>query len=126
MAEVRIVFAKNRMTRLDFSGQVEWTEHVVHIGEYECPWCNEHVEFRTQYFEKHETQVYSNLKSPWLERFNDARPIKTGKWESFLDFYCPGCGAPVRIIYEAGGEYSMGSHPWRLTKIVEAAEWSKK
>jgi hypothetical protein len=121
---VRVVPANERMNRLEFSSQVEWTEHVVHIGQYQCPWCSDYVEFRTQNFQKHEHITYSNLKSPWPKRFSNTRPIKAEKWESFLDFHCPGCAAPVRIIYEPGNEYAMGTHGWRVTEIIETNKWS--
>lgn len=123
MEAVRIVQAKERMDRLDFSGQVEYTEHVVHIGAYQCPWCNKRVDFLTENFEKHETMNHSNLDAIWRIRFDDARPLESSRWESFVDFHCPGCNAPVRIIYEAGDEWSMGVHSWHLKEVLEAQKW---
>lgn len=59
--------------------------------------------------------------TPWKARFDEAHPLDARRWESFLDFHCPGCRAPVRLIYEAGAEWAMGVHGWRVTTILESA-----
>jgi len=120
-AKVRAVPARERMDRLEFSGEVEHTEHVVHVGAYECPYCRKQVEFNTDHFRRHENNDFSNLETLWKRLFDQARPLDAKRWESFLDFHCPGCGAPVRLIYEAGAEWAMGVHGWRVTTILESA-----
>lgn len=111
------------MNRLTFSYQSEAVDQATHIGAYSCPYCEQKVEFRTQHFSKHEGRLNSNLQGGWPERFDKARPLQPEKWESFLDFHCPRCGAPVGIIYEAGSEWAMGCHPWHVTEVVEAKQW---
>lgn len=120
---VRVVPAGERIDRLEFSDEAEYRDHAVHVGAYSCPRCGCGVEFRTRHFREHEGAKRSNLDPEWRSRFDAAHPIELSRWESFLDFHCTGCKAPVRIIYEAGQEYAMGSHPWRLVEVLEAAEW---
>jgi hypothetical protein len=120
---VRVVPAGDRIDRLEFSEDAEYRDHAVHLGTYCCPRCDSGVEFRTHHFREHEGTKRSNLNAEWRSRFDIARPIEASRWESFVDFHCPGCKAPVRIIYEAGQEYAMGSHPWRLVEVLEAADW---
>ncbi len=102
-----------------FSEQEEYIEHAVHVGTYTCPWCGQAVQFRTQHFRKHEKRNPSNLRQEWQTVFNAFRPVSPKGWESFLDFHCPQCDAPVRIIYDAGGEWAMGVHSWVVKEIVE-------
>ena len=59
------------------------------------------------------------------EVFDRFRPLRPEVWESFLDFHCPQCDAPVRMIYEAGGEWAMGCHSWIVTEVVEVIEWNR-
>lgn len=122
MTLVRVVPAAERIDRLEFSDEAEYREHAVHLGAYSCPRCGCGVEFRTNDFRKHEGAKLSNLDPAWRSRFDVVRPIKASRWESFLDFHCPGCKAPVRVIYEAGQEYAMGSHPC-LVEVLEPDEW---
>lgn len=120
---VRVVPAGDRIDRLEFSDEAEYREHAVHIGAYCCPRCGWRVEFRARHFREHEGATRSNLDPEWRGQFDAARPFKLSHWESFLDFHCPGCKAPVRVIYEAGQEYAMGAHPWQLLEVLEVAEW---
>jgi len=122
VTQVRVVPAGERIDRLEFSDEAEYREHAVHLGTYSCPRCGCGVEFRTHDFRKHEGAKPSNLDPAWRSRFDVARPVDSSRWESFLDFHCPSCKAPVRVIYEAGQEYAMGSHSWHLVEVVESAE----
>jgi hypothetical protein len=119
-AAVRMVPPQERMDRLEFSGHAEHMEHVIHIGTYECPYCHSRVDFSTDHFRKHEGITFSNLKAPWPSNLDKARPLDSKRWESFLDFHCPGCQAPVRVIYEPGPEWAMGVHGWRVVEILES------
>lgn len=123
MTGVRVVPAGERLDRLEFSDEAEYRDHAVHVGAYCCPRCSFRVEFRTRNFRQHECAKRSNLDPEWHDRFDAARPLELSRWQSFLDFHCPGCKAPVRIVYEPGDEYAMGSHSWQLIEVLEAAEW---
>ena len=123
MSPVRIVPARDRMDRVEFSHEQEWRDHAVQMGAYQCPGCSHRVELRASDIERHEYAPTTNLRDPWPRRFDDARPVRGDRWESFLDFNCPGCGAPVRLIFAQGPEYAMGAHSWSFVDIVEVAEW---
>lgn len=123
MASVKIVSASERLDRLEFSGKTEYQDHCVHIGSYICPCCASRVDFHARHFLTHEGLKHSNLEDEWRTRFDATRPLNASRWESFLDFHCPGCKAPVRVIYEPGDEYAMGAHSWRALEVLEADEW---
>jgi hypothetical protein len=123
MSKVNLVPAELRLDRAVFGRVPEATEQVADVGHYFCPHCRAAAEFRTRHFEQHLACANTNLSEPWNERFVAARPLHAEEWESFLDFECPGCRAPVRIIYRAGPEWAMGCHGWHLVDVVEASEW---
>jgi predicted RNA-binding Zn-ribbon protein involved in translation (DUF1610 family) len=123
MSTVRILPAETRIDRCEFSRLPEHVVHNTDIGTYKCPHCGSSVEFRTKHFEKHFDSTFTNLDLLWHERFTAKRPVRDSDWESFLDFLCPGCNAPVRIIYRAGPEWAMGCHGWQLVDVVEAESW---
>ena len=115
--------ARDRLDRLEFSDKAAALEHAVQMGAYSCPHCSHRVGFRTQNFRDHEGAKRSNLDPDWRIRFDAARQLDVSRWESFLDFSCPGCRAPVRVIYEPGEEYAMSAHSWCLLEVLEADEW---
>ncbi len=123
MSVVRRVAPGDRLDRLEFSPRAEYLDHAVHLGAYTCPRCGRAVAFETRHFRDAEHEPSSNLASPWRERFDAARPLDRRRRESFLDFHCPGCGAPVRVVYAPGDEFAMGAHSWRLLEVLKAAEW---
>lgn len=123
MAGVRIVPASERLDRLEFSPKAEFQDHCVHIGSYICPRCDFLVDLHARHFLKHEGLKDSNLEVEWRTHFDAARPLNASRWESFLDFHCPGCKAPVRVIYEPGDEYAMSAHSWLVLEVLEADEW---
>jgi hypothetical protein len=119
---VRRVAPDQRLDRIEFSPQAELLERAIHLGAYSCPHCGQKVEFSTRHFREHEFSRRSNLATAWQELFDAERPLDRSRWESFFDFHCPGCQAPVRIIYEPGAEFAMGAHPWRIIEVLESAE----
>jgi hypothetical protein len=114
--------AAERLDRLRFSDEPEYQEHAIHVGSYICPRCRYNIEFRAQNFREHETMRHSNLDPDWRSRFDAARPVNLSRWEFFLDFHCPGCKSPARIIYQAGSEWAMGAHTWQLLEVLESIE----
>src|SRR5690242_14693275 len=97
---VRRLPAAERLDRTRFRSEEEYLDHVVQLGAYECPHCGTGVEFQGRHFG---LDVKRAPLSPlWTSTFEAARPL--GDLEAALDFHCPGCAAPVRIIYLRGGE----------------------
>jgi hypothetical protein len=119
---LRLASPADRMNRLEFSAQSEHLDHSVDIGFYVCPHCSYSLEFRTSDFERHELSKTTNLDSETAEAFSQFRPVDSKQWEHFLDFRCPGCARPVRLVFESTAEYSMGSHGWRVRDIVEVRD----
>lgn len=112
------VQASKRMDQLEFDPRIEYSAHAIHIGHYACPMCNAVVEFNTNHFQKHFAQPYSNLAPEIAALMDQFRPCDLHKYESFIDFYCPTCASPVRLIYE-GWEFAMGCYGFTVTDIIE-------
>lgn len=74
----------------------------------------------------HEVKRYSNPRERWTGLLDEFRPPPPVLWESFRDFNCPGCGAPARILYEAGEDWKMGLRAWMVDEIVEVTEWNQE
>ena len=123
MTAVRVVSPRKRLDRVEFSGKREWQNHAIEVGEYTCPHCGHRVRLRTSDFARHEFDPSANAREPWQALFDAVRPDRRDAWESHLDFHCPGCNAPVRLVYEPGEEYAMGVHSWQVGAILEAARW---
>ena len=114
---LHLVPAEQRVDRVRFSGGAEWSDHVVHVGAYKCPHCGAEVEFNTGSLRKAETFDGSPLGSDWHSQCQVVRPL--GAWEWPLDFKCRGRNRPVRIVFAAGQEFSMGSHEHILVQVIE-------
>jgi predicted RNA-binding Zn-ribbon protein involved in translation (DUF1610 family) len=90
-------------------------EHLVEVTIYTCPHCRITIELqRRQFCADHTTSIDPD----WRSEFDAVRPLKSG--ERVLDFPCPQCAAPVRILYEC--DRSAGS-PGDLREVLEAADW---
>lgn len=109
-----------RLDRLKFDSRAEAREHAIHFGFYTCPHCQERVRFRSANFAHHFYSIQSNLKPADQVEFDKFRSIDYGHYgpESYLDFYCPGCKSPVRIVFE-GVEFAMGAYFFVVTDVVE-------
>jgi len=117
----RRVPPEQRLNRLDFSRRREQLDHAVDIGVYICPHCSNALEFSTSDFERHELKQLTILDAETVASFRKARPVHPETWESSLDFFCEGCQRPVRIVYQADGEWAMGAHGWRIVDLIEVA-----
>jgi hypothetical protein len=115
-----IVSAEDRVDRVCFNPQVEWTDHVIHVGAYTCPRCATEFEFNTGTLRHFERSERSPLGPDWERQCLAARPL--GPWEWALDFRCRGCDAPVRLVYAHDGEYAMGAWKYRVLQALEGVE----
>ena len=121
---VRLIPATERVDRVHFSGAREWHDHAIDVGTYTCPHCGATVEFNTGTLRSAEKWSESPLGASWHERCQDAR--KLGAWEWGLDFKCPGCDCPVRVVFVAAEEYSMGAHNHMLVTVLEQVDCNTK
>ena len=69
---------------------------------YECDNCGEKISFTTASFEKHCNSDDSNLSLEENEQFDRFIRVKRLSKLSFLDFQCPNCRQPTKILFEGG------------------------
>ena len=108
--------AKERLSKLEFSADEDWQTYPE--STYTCPLCSEEISFSMRDFEKHSFSDFSNLSDAERQEMAIVIPERGENYNSFLDFYCPRCHAPVRIYYLtwAGGRYT---HGFTLSLVVE-------
>tara|TARA_R110001583_G_C5476754_1_gene393392 strand:+ start:320 stop:706 length:387 start_codon:yes stop_codon:yes gene_type:complete len=86
--------------------------------EYKCSKCDYKVSIKNIDLEKHSTELHSNLNEKdkgLIESF-----ILKNKLEkySFLDFYCPDCSKPIRILFESWNSGFIGKE-YELKGVIE-------
>lgn len=118
-----LVAPEARLDRVEFDPGAETREHVIHLGHYTCPRCGKVVEFKTADFRhgfRRSDLTASNLPPEVDRAYSAFRPLDSKLGESCLDFPCPGCQSPVRLIFEPW-EFAMGAYAFTITAIVEDA-----
>src|SRR5262245_43991576 len=110
-AEMKHSLARERLTKVEFNNLEDWQTYPT--ADYNCDKCGEKVGVELKDFDKHQFSTHSNLKqqdSVEVEGFRAKTNLE--KTNSFLDFYCPGCGRPVRIYFDAwaGGKHGEAGH----------------
>ena len=114
---VRCVSADQRLDRTEFRSEVEYLNHVVQLAAYRCPHCGAEAKFLRRHFDY---LTSATIDPGWQAAFDAARALREG--ERALDFLCPGCAAPVRIVYVQMGD-NYKTFDWDLLEVLEAAEW---
>ena len=79
------------------------------------------MELNTVSFEQHVASEHSSLSDEVRQLFERKHRLRGG--ESFLDFECPSCKAPVMIVFTMGSQYAMGCFTHRITEIIEPRHW---
>ena len=116
---LRLSAPGERLDRVEFDPREELRDSVILLGTYRCPACGAAVEFRTGDFrDGMSPDRPSKLDGAEAAAFDAFRPLDSARWESRLDFHCPGCRSPVRLIYEPW-EFAMGSYAFTVTGVVE-------
>ena len=86
--------------------------------EYTCSKCDFVVSIKNQNLEKHSIISYSNLnKKDQILIDNFIKDNHLDKF-SFLDFYCPECSKPIRILFECWNSGFIGKS-YELEGIIE-------
>lgn len=114
-----MVEARARMDGVSFDPRREF-DGALSVGTYTCARCSKSVRFTTRDFQRKFRSPSSGLKAEDRETIGRFRPLDASKWESFLDFYCPGRRRPVRVVF-VPFEFAMGCYRFEATDIVEAA-----
>jgi DNA-directed RNA polymerase subunit M/transcription elongation factor TFIIS len=100
----------------------------IHFGNYEdfdiyprstykCSKCDEKISFSLKDFTKHSFSEHTNLTKEDVLKINEIlAKVDLDDSNSFIDFYCPKCGRPVRIYYQAwaGGRHGEAGHELRF------------
>ena len=75
---------------------------------YCCPRCSHRIRFRWRSF----YQANNSSAFKWKLRrvFDDMTPTLQADEQGSLDFYCPACAAPTRIIYSADDYAKLAYH----------------
>ena len=115
---VRCVSAGERLDRNEFKREVEYLDHLAQLAAYRCPHCTTEVEFFSGYFDLGARQA--KVDAHWRSQFDVARPLVA--FEEAFEFYCPGCNAPLRIVYENKYNRSRGVDT-DLLSVLEITQW---
>ena len=111
---------EERLDGIVFDPRIEY-EREINVGIYTCPHCDGKVRFTTRDFQRHFQSRSSSFMPEDLASFDQFRPLDKKEGEQFLDFYCPGCRSPVRVIYRSS-EFAMGSYYFTVVIVIEAAK----
>ena len=94
-----------------------------HIHEriiFKCNSCNNEIEFTDNDFEKHQKKEISNLnESDKTEIENFIKQKEDFDKLSHLDFYCPNCKLPIRVLFEGGWGGKVGEYGFVIKRIIE-------
>jgi hypothetical protein len=111
----RRVDPRERFDGLHFN-PLEQCQGAINFGNYTCPHCKQITRFRETDFEK------GQKNSPFTQdeqKRVDRRSVKTKRGEITLDFHCPGCGNPVRILYVMDTMVAHGTFSYEIVGAVE-------
>ena len=95
-----VVPAPQRFAKTVFDGSSDFETYP--RAEYRCPTCQQTVGFGFRDLERHALSEYTNLHPDDARAAGEAAAPRREHANSSLDFYCPGCSAPVRIYYDFG------------------------
>ncbi len=75
---------------------------------YCCPRCSHRIRFRWRSF--YQANERSAFKWKLRRVFDDMTPALKTDEQGFLDFFCPTCAAPTRIIFSADDYAKLAYH----------------
>jgi len=75
---------------------------------YQCPRCRHQIRFRWRSF--YQADGRSAFKGNLRRCFDDMTPVLSTDEQGFLDFFCPTCSAPTRVIFSAHDYTAIAYH----------------
>ncbi len=75
---------------------------------YRCPRCDHRIRFRWRSF--YQANGRSIFQRQLQRVFDDLTPGLPADEQGFLDFYCPTCAAPTRIVFSAQDYTKIAYH----------------
>lgn len=90
-----------------FDGE-DYRNRVAGACIYHCPRCSHRIRFRWRSF--YQASGRSAFKRKLRRFFDDMTPALSADEQGFLDFYCPTCDAPTRIVFSADDYSTIAYH----------------
>jgi len=108
----------NKVTdKTEFNSQVDFDSHP--SADLKCLNCNTRISITFRDLKKHQHSDFTNLSEQDAEKISDfIKENLTQIPNSFIDYYCPNCGIPTKILYEswAGGKH--GEFGFDLKSVI--------
>ena len=105
-----------------FDGE-DYRNRVAGACVYRCPRCSHRIRFRWRSF--YQADGRSAFKRKLRRFFDDMTPALSSDEQGFLDFYCPTCSAPTRIIFSADDYSKIAYHFDIYAALVGAGKPAK-
>jgi hypothetical protein len=115
---LKISDADTRLSKLSFQADEDWESYPRSV--YTCPHCGSQTGVTLRDLDRHSFSDFTNLSATDSSAIAHLAAQSGRAFNSFLDFYCPGCRRPVRVCFDswAGGRYTHGHE---LVFVVERA-----
>jgi hypothetical protein len=107
--------------KTEFNSYVDFETHPT--ADLKCLNCQNKISINFSNLKKHQQSDFTNLSEKGAKKITDYIKEKlTEIPNSFLDYYCPNCGIPTKLLYEswAGGKH--GEYGFKLKKIISGTE----
>lgn len=93
----------------------DYVHRVAGSCTYQCPHCGHRIRFKWRNFYKADERSF--LKKFVRQAFDEHTPIIPSAELGFLDFHCPSCQTPARIIFTADDYTKLAFH-FEITKVL--------
>jgi len=95
-------------------------ESIPDYTAYECPRCTRRISFEVRHFQAAALEPKSNLSAQDDSEATAIHGRRLTTEESYLDWYCPGCGKAVRAYFSCWvGD--RGIFFVKITQVIESA-----
>ena len=121
MAPLCVTPAGERIDRTRFHPGEEGPERRFHFGWFVCSHCGHPLRFKASDFQRHMFRGTSALPPELTNAMDEERPLRGDLSEFAVDFECPGCKRPTRLVIEPW-EYAMGGYAFTVHAVVEGRE----
>jgi len=104
--------------KTEFNSYIDYETYP--ISELTCSNCNEKVSISFKDLKKHQLSDFTNLtEKDSLEFDSYIKKNVSDIPNSFIDYYCPNCKRPIKLLFEswAGGKH--GEYGYKLIMLIE-------
>lgn len=89
---------------------------------YSCDRCQTSISFETTDLEKHCRSIFTNLDNSQNSKFAEFINEHGLTELSFLDFTCPACSQPVKILFDCGPSGYWGIFTFEVENVLVLKE----